>query len=163
MVFTLNWDDSSTMVLIFSSSLKTLNESPHLLIYGTSLWFQPAHGDTKLYNASSMCQYVKTIDEFSRNLSVQWPNTTLIFALQDIATQLRFSKNGFYNTVARHLLKRKYPNVVVWDTASALSAYWNEHSPEIVTHDGYHLTFSVYSVQVQFLMNFLFNDNCLRY
>ena len=136
-----------------------LKESPHVLIYGANLWY---HIEDAEHDNQSRMQYVNNIDNFTCNVRSQWPNTTLIFAFQDIITGRRFAKTIMYNTLAGNLLKEKHPHVVVWDTGRALSEYLLENSPRSIMVDGAHMNINTYRMQGQFLLNFLFNEDCRR-
>jgi hypothetical protein len=109
--------------------------------------------------------YLQILDAFTANVTQEFKNTTLIFVLQDMAMPdgEKFRTNArinYFNYVATTFLKKKYPEVVVWSTAKAMSDHLFMHSYDSVMRDLVHMSDSTLQLEMQFFLNYMFRVNC---
>jgi hypothetical protein len=64
--------------------------------------------------------------------------------------------------LAVNLLRRNHPDITVWSSGRALSDKLTWEMQEPILADNVHLKHSVYKMEVQLLLNYLFNNDCRR-
>ena len=158
-----------------------VKKTPFVLIYGSNYWYhaqisqypkedQEALRLSKDENQTRTQIYLRDLDAFTSHLIGKMKNTAIIFQLQDLVypTGFRYVTNrkvDMYNKLASMLLKQKYPRVIVWDSGRALTEV-NFSKGSLMLTNGTYTWFNEnkdeFKLQLQFLFNFIFNENCER-
>jgi hypothetical protein len=113
--------------------------------------------------------YIRRLDMFTANITQDFKNTSLIFVLQDMVMpkggkQLIIRGNDrirYFNTLATDFLRKKYPMVVIWNTARAFSDYVFTHSYDPFMRDNLHMSDTTFRSEMQFFFNYMFKVNCV--